>query len=85
MNKGTPNKTYILNIIEGRIRKSFEHIGFGLNFLKKKKWPKLLNQQLTNDTSYVELKSFYKAKDTAKRTKQQSTDWEKIFTNLMQS
>jgi hypothetical protein len=29
------------------------------------------------------LKSFYKAKDTVHRTKQQPTDWEKIFANLI--
>jgi len=30
----------------------------------------------------IKLQSFYKAKDTVNRTKQQPTDWEKIFTNL---
>ena len=29
----------------------------------------------------ITLKSFCKAKDTVNRTKQQPTDWEKIFTN----
>jgi hypothetical protein len=29
----------------------------------------------------MKLKNFCKAKDTANRTKQQPTDWEKIFTN----
>jgi len=29
----------------------------------------------------IKLKSFYKAKDTINRTKQQPTDWEKIFAN----
>ena len=29
----------------------------------------------------IKLLSFCKAKDTVNRTKQQSTDWEKIFTN----
>ena len=29
----------------------------------------------------MKLKSFCKAKDTINRTKQQPTDWEKIFTN----
>lgn len=28
----------------------------------------------------MKLKSFWKAKDTVNRTKQQPTDWEKIFT-----
>ena len=30
----------------------------------------------------IKLQSFCKAKDTVNRTKQQPTDWEKIFTNL---
>jgi hypothetical protein len=29
----------------------------------------------------IKLQSFYKAKDTVNRTKQQLTDWEKLFTN----
>ena len=29
----------------------------------------------------IKLQSFWKAKDTVSRTKQQPTDWEKIFTN----
>jgi hypothetical protein len=29
----------------------------------------------------IKLQSFCKAKDTVKRTKQQPTDWEKMFTN----
>ena len=29
----------------------------------------------------IKLQSFYKAKNTANKTKQQPTDWEKIFTN----
>jgi hypothetical protein len=29
----------------------------------------------------IKLQSFGKAKDTVNRTKQQTTDWEKIFTN----
>jgi hypothetical protein len=29
----------------------------------------------------IKLQSFYKAKDTVNRTKQQPTDWGKIFTN----
>jgi len=29
----------------------------------------------------IKLQSFYKAKDTVNRTKQQPTDWEKIFIN----
>jgi prephenate dehydrogenase len=29
----------------------------------------------------MKLKSFYKAKDTVRRTTQQPTDWENIFTN----
>jgi hypothetical protein len=34
-----------------------------------------------NKRALIKLKSFCKAKDTINRTKQQPTEWEKIFTN----
>jgi hypothetical protein len=34
-----------------------------------------------DNSELIKLKSFCKAKDTVHRTKPQSTDWEKIFTN----
>ena len=34
-----------------------------------------------NKWDFIKLKSFYKAKDTVNRTKQQPSEWEKIFTN----
>ena len=40
----------------------------------------LLDQESTNGTKFM-IAKFYKAKDTVNRTKQQPTDWEKIFTN----
>jgi hypothetical protein len=35
----------------------------------------------TDKRDLMKMKSFCKAKDTVSRTKQQPTDWEKIFTN----
>ena len=34
-----------------------------------------------NKWDLIKLQSFYKAKDTANKTKRKPTDWEKIFTN----
>jgi hypothetical protein len=36
---------------------------------------------IINKWDLIKLQSFYKAKDTVNRTKQQPTDQEKIFTN----
>jgi hypothetical protein len=38
-----------------------------------------------NKWDLIKLQSFYKGKDTINRTKRQSTDWEKIFTNFVSS
>ena len=35
----------------------------------------------TDKWDLIKLQSFWKAKDIVNRTKQQTTDWEKIFTN----
>ena len=36
---------------------------------------------MNNKWNLMKLKKFFEAKDTTNRTKQQSTEWEKIFTN----
>jgi hypothetical protein len=62
------------------VGKSLEHNGTGKNFPEQNTnglYSKINNQQL----DLIKLLSFYKAKDTVNRTKQQPTDWEKIFTN----
>jgi hypothetical protein len=57
----------------------FKHISIGENFLNKA--PMAQSLRSTNDKlDFMILKSFCKAKDTLSRTKQQSTDWGKIFT-----
>jgi len=55
-------------------------MGTGENFLNKA--PMAYARRSRNDKwDLIKLQSFCKAKDTVVRTKQQSTDWEKIFTN----
>ena len=52
-------------------------------------WEKFLNRtpiayalrSRIDKWDFIKLQSFCKAKDTVKRTKWQSTNWEKIFTN----
>ena len=36
---------------------------------------------MINKWDFIKLQSFYKAKNTVSRTKQQPTDWERTFTN----
>lgn len=69
-----------LNIIEEKAGKSLECIGTGDNFLNRT--PMAWTLRSTMDKwDLMKLKSFYKAKDAIKRTKQRPTDWERIFTN----
>jgi len=60
--------------------KNLEHMGTGENFLKKTTMAYALRSRI-NKWDLIKLQSFCKAKDTVVRTKQQPTDWEKIFTN----
>ena len=59
---------------------SLEHIGTGENFLKRTSTAQALRSTI-DKWDLMKLKSFCKAKDIVNRTKQQPTDWEKIFTN----
>jgi hypothetical protein len=62
-----------LNLIEEKMGNILEHIGTRHNFLSRT----LMSQALRPTISkwdLMKLKSFYKAKDTVNRTKQQSTD-----------
>jgi hypothetical protein len=60
---------------------SLEHMGTGENFLSSAPIDYALRSRI-DKWDLMKLQSFYKAKGTVNRTKQQPTDWEKIFTNL---
>ena len=73
-------KQDLLNLIEETVKKSLKFIGTGENFLHRT--PMALDLRSTIDKwDFIKLKIFCKAKDIVNRTKQQPTDWEKIFTN----
>jgi len=66
-------------LIEEKVGKILEHMGTGENFLNKRPMVYTLRSRI-NKWDLIKLQSFCKAKDTVIRTKQQPTDWEKIFT-----
>ena len=55
-------------------------MGTGKNFLNRTPMAHALRSTI-DKWDLMKLKSFCKAKDDVNRTKQQPTDWEKIFTN----
>ena len=69
-----------LNLIEEKVGKSLEHMGTGENFLNRTLMTYALRSTI-DKWDLIKLQSFCKAKDTVNRTKQQPTNWEKIFTN----
>jgi hypothetical protein len=69
-----------LNLREEKVEKSLEHIGTGEIFLSRTPMAQALRSTI-DKWDLMKLESFSKAKDTINRTKQQPTDWEKIFTN----
>jgi hypothetical protein len=62
------------------VGKSLKCIGPGEIFLNRTPMAQALRSTI-NKWDLMRLKIFCKAKDTVNRTKQQATDWEKIFTN----
>jgi hypothetical protein len=62
------------------MRKTLEHLGTGEIFLKRTPMAYALRSRI-DKWGLIKLQSFCKAKGTANRTKQQPTDWERIFTN----
>ena len=70
----------IFNLVEEKVESILEHIGTGNNFLDRIQMAQALRPTI-DKWILMKLKSFCKAKDTINRTKQQPTDWEKIFTN----
>ena len=59
---------------------TFECIGTGDHFLNITTEAQTLRETIKK-WDVLKLKSFCKTKDMIKKTKQQTTEWEKIFTN----
>jgi hypothetical protein len=62
------------------VGKSLKHVGPGENFLNRTPMAYALRSAI-DKWDLIKLQRFCKAKDIVSRTKQQPTDWEKIFTN----
>jgi hypothetical protein len=70
----------MLKFIEEKVGKSLKHMGIGKNFLTRTPMACAVRSRI-DKCDVIKLQSFCKAKDTVNKTKRQSTDWEKIFTN----
>ena len=73
-------KQDILNLIEEKVGKIFEHIVTGNNFLKRITMSQAL-RLIIDKWALIILEGLYKAKDIFHRIQWQPTDWEKIFNN----
>jgi hypothetical protein len=73
-------KPDILKLIEKKLGKSLLYMGTRENFLNRTQIAYALTARV-DIWDLIKLQSFWKAKDTVNRTKQQPTDWENIFTN----
>ncbi|KAL6032546.1 hypothetical protein STEG23_038055, partial [Scotinomys teguina] len=69
-----------LNLIEEKVGSTLECIGTGDHFLNITPTAQTLSTTI-NQWDYMKLRSICKSKDTITKTKCQSTEWEKIFTN----
>ena len=67
--------------MEEKVGKSLEDMGTGETFLNRIVMAWAVRSRI-DKWDLIKLQSFCKAKDTVNRTKQQPTDWGKIFTNL---
>jgi hypothetical protein len=70
-----------LKLIEEKVRQTNEHMGTGEKFLNRTQMAYGARSRM-NKWDFIKLQSFCKAKATVNKTKQQPTDWEKIFINL---
>jgi hypothetical protein len=78
VDQGTPHKT---RYTETYKKESGEvHMGTGENFLNRTPIAYALRLRI-DKWDIIKLQSFCKAKNTVNRTKWQTTNWEKIFTN----
>ena len=73
-------KPATLNLIEEEVGSILERTGTGNHFLNITPVAQTLRETI-NKWDLLKLKSFCKAKDKVNKTKRQSTEWEKIFTN----
>jgi len=73
-------KPEMLNLIEEKVGKNLKHIGTGESFLNRIPMAYAFRSRIDR-WDLIKSQSFCKAKDIFNRTKQQSTDWEKIFIN----
>jgi hypothetical protein len=62
------------------VRKSLKHMGTADNFLNRIPIAYVLRSRI-DTRDLIKLQSFCQAKDTVNRKRQQSTDWQKVFTN----
>jgi hypothetical protein len=62
------------------LKKNVEYMGTWKNFLNRTPMAYVLRLRI-NKCDPIKLQSFCKEKVIANRTKQQTTNWEKIFTN----
>jgi hypothetical protein len=70
----------MMNLIEEKAGKNFGHIGTGKNFLNRTSTAYSL-RSIIDKWDLIKLKSFCKGKETVNRTKQQPTDWDRVFIN----
>ena len=73
-------KPETVKLIEEKVGNSLEDIGTGEKFLNRTAMA-CAGRLRIHKWDLIKLQSFCKAKDTVNRTKQQPTDWEKIFSN----
>ena len=69
-------KPTTLNLIEGKVVSTFECIATEDHFSVAQTLGETINKR-----DLLKLRSFSEAKDLVNKTKQQPTEWEKIFTN----
>jgi len=80
VDQGPHIKPDTLKLIEEKVGKSLEYMGTRKNFLNKTLMTYALRSRI-DKWDLIKLQNFCKAKHTVFRTKQQPTDWEKIFIN----
>ena len=73
-------KADTLKLIEKKLGKTLEDMGIEEKFLNRTPVAYALRSRI-DKWDLIKLQSFCKTKDTIKRTNQQPTNWEKIFTN----